>query len=184
MKARKCTKVVVYQRQEIEKLCQVTVLHTRNDLYSYFKSSPQPLERQKRIIFFSKPHDATSTNQGLMRHIWNYCPDVNLPVFPDDEVDSFVDNLVWPFALKYASGLRPIMKPFLEVQTYLISEAKDDEKLEHLEDFSSSFQPSSPWLLANYMMNRFGVVCEKMESAPAKKFSTRRLLKIGVTRRS
>ena len=168
MKARKRTKVVVYQRQEIEKLCQVIVVHTRNDLYSYFKSSPQPLERQKRIIFFSKPHDATSTNQGLMRHIWTHCPDVNLPVFPDDEVDSFVDNLVWPFALKYASGLRPIMKPFLEVQTYLISEAEDDENLEHLEEFSSSLQPSSPWLLANCMMNRFGVVCEKDGVCPYK----------------
>jgi len=157
-KARKRTKVVVYQPQQIETMCRNIVVATRNALQTLFQSRPQSLDREKKIKFFSKPHDTMSSSQTIMREIWTRCPDVTLPAFLDADVDSFVDNLVWPFALNYASELHPIMKPFLDVQTYLISEANGDDTLQHLEKFSSSFQPNENWLFR--IINRCGVASE------------------------
>ena len=159
-RARQRTKVAVYQPQEVELVCRHIVVAARNSVHSCFQLSPERLDRQKKIDFFSKPYDAMSSSQALMREIWRHWPDVNLPAFPVDDAARFVDNLVWPFALKYASQLRPIIKPFLDVQTYLISEAKDDENLKHLEQFSSTFQPNSLWLDCNCIINRFGIVSE------------------------
>ena len=162
----------MYQHNEFEHFCRWIVVGTQNNVQSYFRSAPASLDRQKRIKFFSKPFDAVSNNQAILRHIWSHCPDVGLPLLPNDDAESVVENLVWPFVLNSASQLWPIMTHFLDVQTHLLSEAIDDEKLEHLQKFSSSFQICPDWLWTNFEVNRFGVLEGDGISAYRAVFST------------
>ena len=158
MRARKRASFVVYDWKVFQKFIGWMSEESQRLLQTGFEPPQQGYRR--RLRFFTQPLDALTNHAHLSRQAWMHCPDVGLPVLSEEGAESFVENLVWPFALRYTSELMPIMRPFVRIQNHLISLVKAELLYEDLARFSSRFQILPYWLWSNCQVNSFGVACE------------------------
>jgi hypothetical protein len=157
MRARKRASFVVYKPKVFQKFIRCMTAESLRLLQLGFN---QGQLFRKKLQFFTYPLDRLTNHETLSRQAWMHCPDVGLPVLSEEGAERFVENYVWPFALRYTSELMSIMTPFVRIQNHLISLVKNERRYGDLARFSSTFQIFPDWLWSNCEVNSLGVASE------------------------